>query len=530
MQTLGITVEKILQLSTWSETRLIGGQQGVKRIVKHVNIMEVPDILDWVKDGEFLLTTAFAIKDDLEAQNSLIPRLAAKGLAGLAIKPGRYIKEIPKLMIQQAEELNFPLIELPFDKAFSELMNPIYGEIFHYSHADFLDKSMATHELLMEIVLQGGGLDEIANSISSLIKNPVMIVNSFGEMLVAANWNYPYQHSWIFERKSGRFEIQEVNLKTKRFRLISFPITAGQKNYGYILILETTRFLEQIDLISIERASTIAALEIINQQAITEVERRYLNEYLYDLLHDRLENIEIMLSRARDLRLEPKKSYGVVVLYFVDESGKEMARQIIRRVEEGMKVIIGDWGSQLIILWPLFSQHKFRYLSQDTNFMQKLEFTNKYLEERDLHYYMGIGTSYQKFSQLAKSYQEASKAVKIARMMDKRNKFIFYENLGVYRLFENIQRAELEQYMSELFDSLIQYDQRHQTGLIETLKTYFEVDGNLKKVAKNLYLHYNTVLYRMERIQEITGIDLRDWDSRLGLEIALKIYLDFCLS
>src|SRR3972149_11748633 len=95
------------------QSRGIGGQSGLDRIVQSVNVMEVPDILEWVHPGELLVTTMYPLRDDAAAIEALVPRLADKGLAGLAVTPSGSMDEFPPAMVKAANELAFPLIELP---------------------------------------------------------------------------------------------------------------------------------------------------------------------------------------------------------------------------------------------------------------------------------------------------------------------------------------------------------------------------------------------------------------------------------
>ena len=82
---------------------MVGGQEGLDRQVRAVNVMEVPDILDWVQPDELLLTTAYPLRHDPVGLDALIPRLAERGLAGIAVKPARYIESIPNGMIEAAD-------------------------------------------------------------------------------------------------------------------------------------------------------------------------------------------------------------------------------------------------------------------------------------------------------------------------------------------------------------------------------------------------------------------------------------------
>jgi len=109
----GVPIAEVLELPILGGARLVGGRAGLDRIVRSVNVMEVPDILDWVKPDELLLTTAYPLREDLAALTELVPHLVDHGLAGMAIKPTRYIGSIPAAMVAEADRLGFPLIELP---------------------------------------------------------------------------------------------------------------------------------------------------------------------------------------------------------------------------------------------------------------------------------------------------------------------------------------------------------------------------------------------------------------------------------
>lgn len=82
---------------------------------------------------------------------------------------------------------------------------------------------------------------------------------------------------------------------------------------------------------------------------------------------------------------------------------------------------------------------------------------------------------------------------------------------------------ELEDFYKTTLKPLVDYDEKRSTELVKTLEAYFTCNGNLTKMSENLYTHYNTVLYRINRIKEITGLNLDDPNDRLNLEIALKI-------
>lgn len=96
LNTRGITLRELMELSVLGKAKVISGQQGLDRVVRFVDIMEVPDLKGWISEGVMLLTTAYSIRHDPSLLTELIYTLDNLGAAALAIKPARFLKEIPK--------------------------------------------------------------------------------------------------------------------------------------------------------------------------------------------------------------------------------------------------------------------------------------------------------------------------------------------------------------------------------------------------------------------------------------------------
>ena len=135
----------------------------------------------------------------------------------------------------------------------------------------------------------------------------------------------------------------------------------------------------------------------------------------------------------------------------------------------------------------------------------------------------GVGRFHRGLENLRKSYAEAESSVQIGpRLMD--DDIIVFDQLGIFKILihKNIYE-EIERFYHETLDPLLQYDAKKGTELIRTLDAYFENNSNINRTSEVLFTHYNTVLYRMERIREITGMDLNNPNDRLNLELALKV-------
>lgn len=124
------TLQEVLRLPVFAGCTVCGGAAGLGRRVSGVNLTDTPDYARWLAQGELLITTGFAIADDPQAVDALLPTAAEKGLSGVGIKPGRYLPgPLPAALVEKADRLGLPLLQLPTDMRFAELADAVSREI-----------------------------------------------------------------------------------------------------------------------------------------------------------------------------------------------------------------------------------------------------------------------------------------------------------------------------------------------------------------------------------------------------------------
>lgn len=136
--------------------------------------------------------------------------------------------------------------------------------------------------------------------------------------------------------------------------------------------------------------------------------------------------------------------------------------------------------------------------------------------------YSGIGTTQQQITDISKSYEDALKALKIAHTTGE--SIICYETLGILRLLGNIPAKEAaDNYIPGCLKKLQEYDRKNNNNLVDTLTAYYSANCNASQAAKTLFIHYKTMLNRLDRIGQILECDYNDSHIRLELEMGLQI-------
>lgn len=142
-----ITVKNAMDIGGLRMSKVVAGEKGLSNAIKYVTVMEVPDITRWLKGNDFLITSFYALKDDTEAQAALIRELAKIGSAGIAIKTDRFIKDIPDAVKAVGDELSFPIIEIPKDVTYIDIITPLMEAVL-----DDERKERSVEEFIEEIV------------------------------------------------------------------------------------------------------------------------------------------------------------------------------------------------------------------------------------------------------------------------------------------------------------------------------------------------------------------------------------------
>ena len=151
-------LREVLRLPAFAGCTVCGGAAGLDRRVSGVNLTDTPDYARWLAQGELLITTGFAIADDPQAVDALLPTAAEKGLSGVGIKPGRYLpKPLPAALAATADRLGLPLLQLPDDVRFTELTDAVSREIARRRIPAEQERQLA---VLLHHLVSGAPVDE----------------------------------------------------------------------------------------------------------------------------------------------------------------------------------------------------------------------------------------------------------------------------------------------------------------------------------------------------------------------------------
>lgn len=511
----------ILHLKSIEGSFVIAGEDKLESVVTGVNVMEVPDIIHWVKNGEFLVTTGYSYKDNPSSFAEIIPQLAKKGVVAVGIKRKRYFETIPQEFIRVAEENGLVLIELHEKVIFSAVVRDVMTEIIAEEYkvlASMQDKISGLSELLV----RGEGIQRFLQYFSCILNNPIVLIKQNNEMILEGIDEKKFISLSTDMEMTGQDMPQGFSTMTidgTKWRVYSHVINHEDEMVARLLILEINKELTNEDILLIHQTAYMIDLELLSETVKTRTEMRYVDQLLQDWVLGKLESASNLRTRSDicNMRINENCVYRVLVIPVESEeiSKKQIVLRLRKNLQSRKQVYFTLVNDQITCIVPETEEETVSKLLLDT--VKQIIGQN--------HAKLCIGCVSQCSYNLWTSFDEACKIVKICEKMQIEKEIVEYDDIGVFALLYRIPAdKQLENYMAGYLTPLLCYDKEHTSNLVETLRVYIENKGNKKITAEKLFTHYNTVSYRLERINEILGKNLEAQRVQFEVQLAFILY------
>ncbi len=248
---------------------------------------------------------------------------------------------------------------------------------------------------------------------------------------------------------------------------------------------------------------------------------------LYDEKYDRISFIKnIILDnilpsdiyiKSKELRFNTEETRGVFLIKFYTK-GDILPFDMVSHIfpDKSRDYVISISEQEVVLVKEV----------KPTADVKELEKIAKSIEETlSTEFYakvaIGIGTVVDNIKNLARSYKEAQVSLEVGRVFDTGKNIVSYENLGIGRLIYQLPTTMCEMFLQEVFKngSLEALDRE----TLQTIQCFFENNLNVSETSRKLFVHRNTLVYRLEKIRKLTGLDLREFDHAITFKVALMV-------
>ena len=550
-------VRDMMKLDILKDAVLVGKGTGLERTVSGVTIIESPEIVKFISGGEVLLSGLYAFHTySLEEFREYVGVLSKKEISALIIKRGREMDNLDEkigILVNFADENQIPLLEIPFETSFREIMTEIMEHIFN-QEVIRLKYFKTTHEnfaaLSLSMNSNEDGVERILDVLSKLIDNPVAL---FGQNMECLASTSPKINELSISERAKKYEPdfysnytylkQNVLLSEEHEKSCNQYIVRLNLMYNvklYLVVTECSSPIDSMAHIAIENGVTALKHELFRQYSIAELEKKFQSDIWNNILNGKVHTLQELRRSTKILGINIEADYRVLV-FCLNGNDDRKAEDINERMKY-FKVLndaimanvpnvkIQNDLDKVIVTQEAYSNQKQeayrRELKETITAIQK-KISSKY---KHLKVWTGVGKVVHGLLHVQESFKEANDSLLFIDILgenvgEENARLMIFSDMGIFKLLCQLKTKEqLLEYVPESLQKLYNYKKPQREDLLTTLKTYLDRNQNLARTAQDLFIHYKTAAYRIERISDITGIDFDNSNEMLAVRIGLIVY------
>ena len=532
----GLRLGELVDLPSLAGARWAGAT-GDERVVRRASVWDHRAL----PVGRHLVATDAAAVRRSATPAAVVADAHARGAAALAVCGG------PAAMAQALDAaglaLGLPVVHLPGTVRPEQVVAEVLGAVVD-RQAGILERVDEEHQILVGIVLAGGGVEELCERLAGFLGGAAMVTTTDGRVLASAGAPDELAAAMAlgcFDR-TGRLvtEHEPVGVRspssTGSGRAL-VRIVAGQLDHGLLAAFVRDRALGPDDVHLLERAATVAALAITKEQAVSAVESKYRAEFLRDALAGRAGPPADAVAHAASLGWDIDRRM-VVVVAETDEDDAHTSRTP-EEVASLQQRFARAWTQAVTVRdarSPVmgFSQEVVAVLGvaadADTDAVMRAVGDVVRVVRGDggggrRTFSTGVSRPVESVADLPAAYDEALSAVSVGRQISGDSALTHFDGLGVFRLLALIpDSADLRRFVDEALGELADDETPEHADLRHTLGILIDTNMNVAETARQLFFHYNTLRYRIAKLERMLGPFTTDPQLRLKLALALKVH------
>lgn len=539
-----LTVAEILALDVVQRASplVLAGSDHLDRPVRWVHISEQPDIADYLKGSELLLTTLMGLGADARLRREFIRRLAGARIAGLLIRLGEGFSAVPPELIDEADRLGLPLVLLRHRIGFVAVTERVHGAIISHQ-LELLRRADQVRSEFTGLVLRGVSLPRILERLADLVRNAVVLEDAAHQVVQFAG--YGRESGEVLERWELHSRLPHVTavdagvqVEVGEAGCAWVPIWLRSELWGRVHVLQGEHALDDVDLMAIDRAAAAISLALLAERDARSASDQARSALIRDILSGRLASPDEFVRRAGSLGM--KLTAAGLVVIAVEPRGlaelvttqelAERERQELRAAMlehtrtairgRGVSSLSGLDGDRVLAVLAV-------PVKNDPGELAAQVGTDAC--DRISRAWAGqitpiVGTSDPATPLvLRRALTQAGEAAEFGARVSPTPGVYHYGDLGIYHLLLPLAEGpRLANYVEAELGVLLEHDARHRAPLVPTLRSFLDHGGHISAAARDLFIERRTVYHRIAAIGKLLGRDLANPDTRLRLSVALR--------
>ena len=527
-----VSIQSLLRYSLPLGASVVAGDPETQ-VNWSVTIRAQPPVFPDIYGGELALVSMDVLRsfDDRLRLADVIRSLADIGVN--AVLATGAVSQSAK---DAAGECGTALVSVPGSTSLTTVERAVNSLLLNQS-ARLTERAIEIQRQLTRLAAENRDLGSLLSVIARAIGKPIVIHDGDGALISQIHPNIGRRQLngrgslplMEFQRWLEREAPANLGAITRSPLGFTTVLKVEKRVAGYLSLVDHRGELDEFDRLVLAYGADVCAIEMAKNRAIASAVEQARGDWIQMWLSGTPAEDDLLRTRARQAGFDANAAYVVSVFRQSGEAGSGAALETLISVARDdlsrrqINGAVGQYVDVVVALYPL-----------DAADSAALGRTRKAIDElrvtlagrvRDGRVTAGISRPAAGLAKLRDAYREAKDAVGIGHELGEDEATTFYGDLKLYQLLLSLKErnlGNLEQFYDDALGPLVEHDRRKQSDLVRTLGGFFDANGNLARAAQALDVHRNTLVYRLERIAELTQLDLDDSENRLILHLALK--------
>jgi len=503
-------------------------------------------VIEWqavrfVGADELVLTTAIGLDEAM--LTTFVEELLQSRAAAICVSlhPSGPVRRLPRALLDEADDRGVPVIDLPWATAFADVSRWAADEMLRRRKAATSD---APAPRFTDILLEGGGPDDVAAAVETWLTRPALIFD--GAMLLMG-------HGPMAERDMNPDAITNLRLRTAKLPPRDAEALAGRLHHeaphhhagepklglpsgtaaaavarrrlmGFVYVLddaEGARPLSATDRAALREAADVIAIDGLRRRAGAKADALDREDFLWQVVRDEAGPPDRIIRRATDLGLDPRVPFTLAVARVgaAEQNGSPNA-EALRELSSARRMpamMISRRDDLLLVLVPGSDSgtHQLREVLAEAS--------RRSADKGGATW--GLAAGPRSVSELATAFRDARAALQIGAAVGHRGPVADAAELEPFMLLGGVARdPHVADVALAVVQPLVDYDLESGRDLLGTIETYLATGGNASSTARQLTLNRHSLIYRLRKFHELTGRDLGDPADRFVVDLSIKLF------
>lgn len=477
--------------------------------IDSISVQELP-FDDFIQKNELVLTTAIGCDKDPGLFHTMISSAIKANAAAIfmAFKKDIYI---PEEVLQLATDHQLPVFQIPWEYRFSEIQVSVIKSIEQEKVARW--KVLQGH--LFNMFFDGDSLENVCKFIEEELETFLCLTDSYHKIIYRS-----------FERENSIVDTSSS---------VNAEIHVGKDLCAYLNMTCCKMLKSQDRELLVQKYLAFPLSFWFNQQNQENfLKEKMKNDFVCNLLHDNLVYVNLVQD-GRDLNFDITLPYICIVMCMEwQDNEKEKYSSAVMELSKKIEKKLLETAPSRIMLGHIHNSYIIFLEITDDNFETNL---HKYIQDLDqeisLHHKnlklcWGISDTNKNTLRFRESYQEAKISIRYAENLNTSTRIYYYGDTRNFMIISALHKnTDVKKAAEKLLLKLYEYDQKSTADLMNTLVEYIRNNYCISETARTLHIHRQSLLYRLEKIEQLTGMSLNDYNNLFTLQVYTRLYINY---